>query len=384
MIGRVARPSFIVHDESWRTPTVKNLADLQAECGDLGIKVATKGRASKEPYIAALRDFHWQKDHPNEPLPAQIMPMLLGSWEDLDEPEVEEIEQDHHAWLVQPKLDGVRALLHIESGRVRITSRTVSEVTYRLSEFQGNIPHLATGLASLEGTILDGELVCPVSSLDTGSTVAATALQATMAILAASLEKARHFQNGQNAHVRYHVFDILRSGGVDTTSLSLVDRQELLEKAIRELNNTHIELVPSYAVNKTEIHRRIIDASGEGTVWKRADGRYEPGRRVRHWIKRKRGIEVEAFVTGFKPGTNGHTGLVGAVEFSVETADARRAAIGWVSSFSNEERLAMTTRDVLERVLLSPSFLGRKAIIAGQDRSAKSDRFRHARILKWC
>ena len=236
----------------------------------------------------------------------------------------------------------------------------------------------------LNGTILDGELVCPVSNLDTGSTVTGNSLQATMAVLAASPNKAQRFQEGQHAHVRFHAFDILRSCGQDVTQLPLMDRQDILATALRQISNEFIEEVPSFVVNKPDIHRHIIDAGGEGTVWKKADSPYEPGRRVDHWIKRKRGIEVEAFVTGFKPGTNGHANLVGAVEFSVENADASRSPIAWVSSFSNEERLAMTTRDSSARVLLNPSFLGRRAVIAGQDRSAKSDRFRHARILKWC
>ena len=97
---------------------------------------------------------------------------------DLNEDEAREIEEDCHAWIVQPKLDGVRALLHVEDGQVRITSRCVSEVTYRLSEFQDNLPHLTQGLSQLKGTILDGELVCPASVIDTGTTTTATSLQA--------------------------------------------------------------------------------------------------------------------------------------------------------------------------------------------------------------
>src|SRR5262245_318650 len=97
------------------------------------------------------------------------MPMLLGTWEDLDEGQAQEIEDDLHAWIVQPKYDGVRALVHIENDRVRINSRTVSENNYRLSEFQENLLHLNEGLSELKGTILDGELVCPVANLETGS-----------------------------------------------------------------------------------------------------------------------------------------------------------------------------------------------------------------------
>ena len=81
-----------------------------------------------------------------------------------------------------------------KAGRVRITSRCVSEVTYRLGEFQDNLPHLTTGLSGLDGTILDGELVFPGSSLDTGRTIARHPLQAATAILSTSPEQARRLQ----------------------------------------------------------------------------------------------------------------------------------------------------------------------------------------------
>ncbi len=362
---------------------MKNLAELQAQCAALGIQVETKGRASKEPYIAALRDFHWRKDHPDEPLPAQTMPMLLGSWEDLDDDQADAIEHDHHAWIVQPKMDGVRALLHIEGNRVRITSRTVSEVTYRLSELQDKLPHLAEGISTVNGTILDGELICPVSALDTGSTITGSSLQATMAVLATAPNKARQFQESQHAHVHFHAFDILRSGGHDVTQLPLMDRQDILATTLRKLNNAFIEPVPSFVVNKLDIHRRIIDAGGEGTVWKKADTPYEPGRRVGHWIKRKRGIEVEAFVTGFKPGTNGHAAMVGAVEFAVRDAEGSSVPIAWISNWKEQERRIMTYFNSAGEVVLNPSYVGRRAFIEGLDHAAKSKRIRHARMVKW-
>ncbi len=362
---------------------MKTLAELQVECAALGIQVETKGRASKEPYVAALRDYHWRMDHPDEPLPAQIMPMLLGSWEDLDDAQADAIEQDHHAWIVQTKMDGVRALFHIESDRVRITSRTVSEVTYRLSEFQENLPHLTTDLTGLDGTILDGELVCPDSTLDTGSTVTGNSLQATMAVLAASPSKARRFQEGQDARVRFHVFDILRSCGQDVTPLPLMERQDFLAKVHRTINNEFIEAVPSFVVNKPDIHRHIIDAGGEGTVWKKASSPYEPGRRVGHWIKRKRGIEVDAFVTGFKPGSNGHSRKVGALEFSSSIADGTCQVAAWVTGWNDAERDAMTLLTKDGAVALHPRYLSRRARIEGQDVSARARRLRHARLVSW-
>lgn len=69
---------------------MKILAQLMAECTALGVTVPEhRGRPSKEPYIAALRDHHWRNDHPGEPFPPQIHPMLLGNWADLDPDEVQ-------------------------------------------------------------------------------------------------------------------------------------------------------------------------------------------------------------------------------------------------------------------------------------------------------
>ena len=364
--------------------TVKTLAELQAECASLGINVPTNGKPKKDDYIAALREHRWRRDHADEPVPDQIMPMLLGNWEDMEPEQAAEIEGDSNGWIMQPKLDGVRALFHIENGKARITSRCVSEVTYRLSEFQDNVPHLNLGLSLLSGTILDGELVCPVPIIDTGSSVSAHPLQATVAILATSPEKAQAIQDRHQAHLRFHAFDILRSVGEDVTARPLHERQELLRLTLDVAGNPYLELVPSGSVGKAAEHGGIVAKGGEGTVWKRLDQPYEPGRRVKHWIKRKRGIEMEAFVTGFQPGTaeKGHAHLVGAVEFSVGTNGTARP-IAWVCGWTDADRQAMTHHDADGEVQLNTAFLNRRALITGQELSAKSQRITHPRILRW-
>jgi ATP-dependent DNA ligase len=366
-----------------RSEEVKNLAELQAECVALGINVETNGRASKEPFVTALREHHWHQDHPDKPLPVQVMPMLLSDWGDLTPDQAQEIEQDNHAWISQPKLDGVRALLHVEEEQVRITSRCVSEVNYRINELQDNLLHLTQGFVDLSGTILDGELVCPISELLTGSTTTATSLQATVAILATAPENARRIQERQGAQLRFHVFDILRFQGKDVTPLPLVDRLDFLAQALRKVDNCCLAMVPTFVVGKTAVHGSFVEAGGEGTVWKQLSQPYQSGRRVKHWIKRKRGIEVEAFVSGFKPGNHGHIGLVGAVEFSTPRADGPSVPVAWVSSWTDQERQAITHVDSLGTVVLNPVFVGRRALIEGQGLSGKAGRLRHARFKRW-
>lgn len=364
---------------------MKTLAQLQAECAAIGLAVPQNGKPKKDDYIMALRHFRWGIVHPNEPLPRQVMPMLLGSWEDLSEEQAADIEQEGSGWIVQPKLDGVRCLLHVEGDHVRLTSRCISEITYRLSEFQDNVPHLKQGWSGLDGTILDGELVCPVDELDTGSSRTAHPLQAAVAILATSPDNAHRIQKRHDAFLRFHVFDILRNRGTDVTGVPLRDRFDLVEGAVAAANNAHVEAVPSYVINKAGIHDHIIATGGEGTVWKNIDQPYEPGRRVKHWIKRKRGVEIEAFITGFKPGTpkRGHAHLIGAIEFSSRDENGNVHPVAWVSGWTDTERKAMTERDASGNVSLRSSWFGRQALITGQDYSAKSHRVRHARLVRW-
>lgn len=362
----------------------KTLAELKALCNQLGIIVPPPKRAAKDPYLQALRDHFWEMEHPDCPLPEQIEPMLLGDWNDLDDTEATAIEQDESGWCVQEKRDGVRCLLHIMPDGIRLTGRVVSEVNFRLSEFQSNVPHLTTGFEKLIGTVLDGELICPTSAIDTGDTRTTHPLQAAVAILATSSERARAIQEQQGCPLRFVAFDILRFNGVDVTIEPLKNRLTALDSVYLAAENSHLGLVETRTANKALFHDLLMLDGKEGSVWKRLEQPYEPGRRVRHWLKRKKAIEIEAVATGFKLGTKGkgNEHAVGAIEFSTVDADGATKPIAWVSNLTSEERERMTRRDG-DIVTLDQAMLGRRALVAGHDIAGKSGRFRHARIIKW-
>lgn len=362
----------------------KTLADLQSLCHRLGIVVPPQRRPAKEPYLLALREHVWSAEHPGHSLPEQVEPMLLGDWADLTDTEAAALERDDSGWCVQEKHDGVRCLLHIEADGVRLTGRTVSEVTFRLAEFQANVPHLTTGFDELTGTVLDGELVCPVASVHTGDTVTAHALQAAVAVLATSPANAKAIQDRQECSLRFAAFDVLKHRGTDVTHRPLRERLVILDDAFLLADNPHLDLVETHTAEKALVHELVLAEGNEGTVWKRLDGRYESGKRVRHWLKRKRGIEIEAVVSGFKLGSagRGNAHLVGAVEFSVTYPSGSTRPIAWVSNWTDDERLRMTvTEDGTPT--LNPDYLGRRALIGGHDIAGKSGRYRHARIIRW-
>lgn len=364
-------------------PVTKTLAELQAHCVQHGIVVPPQRRQAKEPYILALRDHFWAKEYPDQPLPVQIEPMLLGDWNDLGDAEAARIEADWSGWCVQEKHDGVRALLHVTPEGVRITGRTASEVNFRVGEFAANVPHLSTGFGDLVGTVLDGELVCPRSTVNTGDTVTNHPLQAAVAVLATTPENARAIQERQDCRLRFVAFDVLRFLGVDVTVEPLRERLTSLETAYLVAENPHFTLTGTHTADKALFHELLIADGKEGSVWKRLDRPYETGKRVRHWLKRKKAIEVEAVVTGFKPGTagKGNAHRVGAVEFSTIGVGGAKP-VCWVSSWTDAERQELTIREG-GTVTLNPNFLGKKALIGGHDFAGKSGRVRHAKFIHW-
>lgn len=365
-----------------RTVT-KTLAELQALCRQHGIVVPPQRRPAKEPYLHALRDHLWAAEHPGVPLPEQIEPMLLGDWNDLEDEDAAALERDQSGYCVQEKQDGVRALLHVTEDGVRITGRAVSEVTFRLGEFAANLPHLTQGFEHLVGTALDGELVCPKAVVNTGDTLTSHPLQAAVAILATTAENAARIQEEQDCKLRFVAFDLLRLNGSDKTAAPLRERLFFLETAFLTADNPHLGLAETHTQEKPLFHELVLAEGKEGTVWKKLDQAYQPGKRVRHWLKRKKGIEVEAEVSGFKPGTEGkgNAELIGAVEFSIRDGHALKP-IAWVSSWTDDERQAMTHRDN-DTTTLHPTVIGKKAVIGGHDIAAKSGRIRHAKLIRW-
>lgn len=126
-------------------------------------------------------------------------------------------------------------------------------------------------------------------------------------------------------------FDLLRLNGSDKTALPLRERLFFLESAFLTAANPHLDLAETHTQEKALFHELTLTEGKEGTVWKKFDQPYLPGRRVRHWLKRKKALEVEAEVSGFEPGTagKGNENLVGAVEFSVRDGHALKP-IAWM------------------------------------------------------
>lgn len=225
----------------------RSLADLKTECKKLGLAVVHSGkREAKADYESVLRSFYWKRDYGDVPILDQYDPMLARNVKDLTEAEAAPMWQDDSNWVVQEKLDGVRAILQInplnnplKNGaplRNEVTSRRVSDETYRLNElteklvFYRDFPFPA----EWHGAVVDGELIMPVAEVNTGDTVTKTVLQATAATLNCDPAKALDIQT-RHGVMRFQVFDLLKGrGGKDIRHLTYAERYAELSVLVHE------------------------------------------------------------------------------------------------------------------------------------------------------
>lgn len=205
----------------------RNLADLKVECLLHGLEVTPSGkRESKGDFEQALREFYWDRDHAGEEMPEQIIPMLARNVKDVDDSLRKEMTADGGNWVAQEKINGCRALLKIRHGQINhITSRRISDETYRLNELHNKMPHYRDMELGPEwdDTILDGEVLMPCHVVDTSvydgkGVVTTDILQATAATMNCDPAKSVAIQEKFGKLV-LHVFDCLRFQGMDIRDL---------------------------------------------------------------------------------------------------------------------------------------------------------------------
>jgi len=232
-------------------------------------------------------------------------------------------------WAYEVKWDGVRALADTTSGRLRLWSRNEREITAAYPEL--------SGLESVQGAVLDGEIV-----LMAGGIPSFTALAERMHVRdprRAEVLAARH-------PVTFLVFDVLRLDGVDVTRNPYDERRETLSRL--DLPD-RVELSPVYPDGQ-ELWEVTQQLGLEGVVAKRRSSPYVPGRRSPDWVKAPHRRTRAALVGGWREETNG-SGRMGAVLFGARDADGAlrylgRAGSGLTGRRATElQRLLVARRD---------------------------------------
>jgi len=352
----------------------QKLSELKKECQALGLDVKPGSKPAKEPYLQALRDHYAKRDFPNGLPYEEINPMLAYDfWKFSPREQLALWRND--GWLAQEKINGIRLILHFVRGvGVFAHSRTISVRTYRRSDLTS---HLLFGSFVPDFTAtLDTEIV--------GSN-----LLQTVALLRMRPEDSRRLQ--QDAPLAIHVFDVIRWEEFDLRLRPLTDRlafikdfQDAITKA--ELIK-HFKFPPIFFQNKETVYNKIVADGREGVVLKNLNSHYEDSfaRSRNGWVKVKRQIELDCFVSGYERGRFGsdYVNRVSCLIFSVNT-EVGPLAIAKISNLPWFFRKEISNYDAeTNTVKLSADISGKVAHVVGLELSRKARRLVHPRVSYW-
>jgi bifunctional non-homologous end joining protein LigD len=222
-------------------------------------------------------------------MPRHVKPMLAV---------LSTLPGEEDGWAYEIKWDGVRAIAYCETGRMRLESRTLRDITSHYPELRA----LAAELGSRE-VVLDGEIV----AFDDEGTPSFERLQSRMNLGSEAAVRRRM----ADIPVTYMAFDLLYAGGRSLVDAPYTERRERLEEL--ELDGPNWQ-TPACHRGEGEALLRLTEARGlEGLVAKRLDSRYLVGRRSRAWLKVKNTMRQELVVGGWLPGKGRRGGTLGAL-----------------------------------------------------------------------
>jgi bifunctional non-homologous end joining protein LigD len=220
------------------------------------------------------------------------------------------------------KWDGVRALVAVDRGKVRVTTRSGRDVSVTYPELAG----LAGGVGG-HSVLLDGELVV----FDDDGRPSFERHQRRMHVASPTPTLVE-------AHaVTLCLFDLLWIDGQSLIEHPLSERRRRLEELA--LRGPRWQ-TPPWSVGDSTPIGRVVDALGlEGLVAKRLDSTYRPGSRTTAWIKVKAIRTAEFVVCGWTEGEGSRAGHVGALVLG-ELVDGGLRYVGRVGSGLRAEDLA--------------------------------------------
>lgn len=244
------------------------------------------------------------------------------------------IQINPYTYSVEEKYDGY-SYLNVQ-GRFFSKSLSSAEGSKGMPvEKTDRIPHLAKIMKTVYdecGADLHGELY-KVGGISDDVTN----------IMGCNADKAQYRQNlllekeGHNGPLHYVLIDIRAIHGK-----SLVNEPHRLRHAILRWvykkyvmpNDPHgyVKLADVLYGDPCDEFRRIVTSGGEGIIIKREDALYIPGKKpANNWIKGKKKITLDVFMTGLNEGTGKNAKLFGSIKFAM-MIDGKQVECGNCSS----------------------------------------------------
>lgn len=399
--------------------TIKDLDKMASQLGVEVVGTGKDGKKKKEDYIGPIRNYNLIKRYGSldkVPDDMKLMlemksPMLAGRIDNLKEDQQEEVWNDEN-WVLEQKLNGVRCRIVNTGNGIHLYSRHNSDVDLLPIEFTDKILFPDNcDLSKISKTfILDSEMesdnpnICTI--MGSNGVVTNSQLQAVTSLISSTSQRAKMIQRNNNLRLAFNSFDCIYYDGQWITDYPLRERRKLANEIVSALENCGFNIrevrrsTDNTREGKQKFYKDIVEHGGEGCVAKRLDGIYIPDttRNFKGWIKLKRsmgqaftsfdnmdnlfGDTIDAFITGFEPGTKGSAfeKLVGSVAVSVfvqkRDGTLEQREIAKFSGFDMSLREDMT-EIINGEPVLKPSYYNRVVEIDGQNMSARNMRFSH-------
>jgi hypothetical protein len=375
----------------------RTLKELQDQCIKLGLPLQQSGRRkSKQDCLKVLREFYLKRDFPtNGQLPYQeVSPMLCFDFWKLRPLEQLSIWKDGNLWLIQPKVNGCRAICHFVKGLgVYVQSRNLSSETFRRSDLTQHL--LFYEMVPDFSACIDTEVICE-SMVDTRpytskGVITRETLSATTALLQLTPIEARKLQFEQGAPLKFKCFDLLSWQGNDLRKKKLAERLPYLSDFMEAIKGTDagrfFEPLIHQLHSKKLFFERLLEQKFEGAVLKHLDSTYQDNssRNRKGWIKIKRSVQLTGTVSGFEAGkpSGRWANKVACLCFAINTTEGPHL-LAKVTSIPRKLRNSATVKKPGSAgIMLHPDLYGRTALLKGSELTAKSLRLSHPQVLKW-
>jgi DNA ligase-1 len=227
---------------------------------------------------------------------------------------------------VEWKYDGARVQVHFDGEDARLFSRNMEEVTDPLPEVVDTVESTLDAPA-----ILDGEVV----AVDAGGDPLPF-----QEVLRRFRRKHDVAAAREDVAVRLHAFDCLHADGEDLLDAPLETRHDRLESLFPPDSDVVSRMWLSDDPDEiADLEAEALAAGQEGIMLKDPTAAYSPGKRGKHWRKRKPDVEtLDCVVTGAEWGEGRRANVLGSFELSVRTDDGY-ATVGNVATGITDEEL---------------------------------------------
>lgn len=226
---------------------------------------------------------------------------------------------DDDGWIHEPKWDGFRALIFRDGAHLAVQSRSEKPLLRYFPELR---PMLERALP--ERCVVDGELV-----IQRGGGLDFGALQ-----LRLHPAKSRIDLLAGEIPAEVILWDLLALGDASLLEVPFGARREQLANVVRFGGGVHLTPATPDREVARDWFARFEGAGLDGVVSKRADGVYEPGKRVMRKTKRVR--TVDCVLVGFRWHKSGP--VVGSLILGLFDDQGQLQQLGVASSFTAKRR----------------------------------------------